>query len=526
MRSIIGMIFAVIVFLVAALLEVVHYFGLLKELIPEKLASMINDTSIFVLMFVGILIFSLAWLDHKQDRHGIEANKSKRTELATTDSPILNIPSTDDPRIMVGFLDERKGQLYPRTALLLSNPGKTEALDVKVNDILLRGQTIRFPNTAGEIQSGQEKQFDPETDNKFGKVNTSLFVEALKQEWDSYRDLNMKELLVPIAITYQNYTRTAEFTTTCNLVFTPLDEILRGRRERGVKPIHFRDYKHTKKPVGTIRPPNDAEILLTRYDDVAPKHHKRWLKIALCIAVVTVVVALCVGLWDRYKRASLQATVKASIQTQTQQKPRTPLPSTPSPITTSSKHNEPKPDAPKSSASPAKEMPKIADPAPELKQPVSPPTSASESIIPNDRGKGVEETNELRNALADVLGKKDTITFLMSWPENEDSQIANSKLVLVSGILSSACRTSPRQCWFKERANPNNLDYPAVPQPTRRGLTVHGVEANAISAVLGRWFTIYSSSSIPEELNVYKDPSTKELIWVEIGPGSLWKTDK
>ena len=146
-------------------------------------------------------------------------------------------------------------------------------------------------------------------------------------------------------------------------------------------------------------------------------------------------------------------------------------------------------------------------------------SSAPEAIIPRDPEKAIQAVNAMRSSLEEVLDKKDTITFLISWP-GEDS----SSLVLVSGILNSACRTSPRQCWFAQRTNPDNLDFPQIPQPIRRGLTIHGADASSISGILGRWFSTYSSSPIPQQLNAYKDPSTKELIWVEIGPGSPWKT--
>jgi hypothetical protein len=158
---------------------------------------------------------------------------------------------------------------------------------------------------------------------------------------------------------------------------------------------------------------------------------------------------------------------------------------------------------------------------PSQSQPAPPPipTSAPTSIIPADPEKAVEAVNAMRNSLAEVLGKKDTITFLMSWPDDDSSNLA-----FISGILSSACRTQPRQCWFAQRSNPNNLDYPTIPEPTRAGLTVHGADADSIAVILGRWFSTYSSSSIPKNLSAYKQPETKELIWIEIGPGSPWKS--
>jgi hypothetical protein len=153
--------------------------------------------------------------------------------------------------------------------------------------------------------------------------------------------------------------------------------------------------------------------------------------------------------------------------------------------------------------------------------PVSVPTFPSGSVFSSDPAKAVETVNAMRNNLAQLLDKKETVTFLMSWPDDD-----SSNLVLVSGIFSSACRTTPRQCWFIQKMGSNNLDYPQIPEPNRRGLTIHGADALNISALLGQWFTTYSSSAIPPQLNAYKHPQTKELIWIEIGPGSPWKPTK
>jgi hypothetical protein len=130
----------------------------------------------------------------------------------------------------------------------------------------------------------------------------------------------------------------------------------------------------------------------------------------------------------------------------------------------------------------------------------------------------VEAANRMRNRLTEVLGKKDTITFLMSWPDDD-----NANLVFISQLLSSACRSTPRQCWFTQQGNPRDLDRPPVRGSGKNGITVHGPDAYALATVLGDWFTTYSTSSFPSELNGYKEPATKEIIWIEIGPGSPWK---
>jgi hypothetical protein len=54
----------------------------------------------------------------------------------------------------------------------------------------------------------------------------------------------------------------------------------------------------------------------------------------------------------------------------------------------------------------------------------SAPASAPGSIIPADPEKAVEAINAMRNALMEVLGKKNTITFLISWPDDDSSNLA------------------------------------------------------------------------------------------------------
>ena len=141
-------------------------------------------------------------------------------------------------------------------------------------------------------------------------------------------------------------------------------------------------------------------------------------------------------------------------------------------------------------------------------------------IIPDDPVKAVEAVNRMRNGLLEVLEKKDTITFLMTWPDDD-----NSYLAFIGQLLSSACRTTPRQCWFTQPGSERDLDRPPIQGSGKRGITVHGGDAYALATALGAWFTTYSTSSLPPALNGYKDKGTKELIWIEIGPGSPWKPD-
>ena len=140
-------------------------------------------------------------------------------------------------------------------------------------------------------------------------------------------------------------------------------------------------------------------------------------------------------------------------------------------------------------------------------------------IIPEDPEKAVEAVNRMRNSVAEVLGKNETVTFLMSWPGDDSKYLA-----FVSNVFGSACRPTPRQCWFTQPANEIDLDRPRVPNAGRRGITIHGPDAYAFASALGAWFTTYSSSTIPPELNTYNQWATKEIVWIEIGPGSPWKS--
>ena len=64
----------------------------------------------------------------------------------------------------------------------------------------------------------------------------------------------------------------------------------------------------------------------------------------------------------------------------------------------------------------------------------------------------------------------------------------------------------------------SNLDYPAIPESGRPGITIHGKDAQAIYFVLRQWFVSSYSFSIPPELNVYKYKQTDDLIcWERIG---------
>lgn len=170
-----------------------------------------------------------------------------------------------------------------------------------------------------------------------------------------------------------------------------------------------------------------------------------------------------------------------------------------------------------STTAPLPSSPTVTPPATTTKDQAQ-AAGAPSHIIPEDPVQAVQTVDRMRHSLTEILEKKDTITFLMSWP---DDDVTN--LPFVSHLLSEACRTTPRQCWFTQQGNPRDLDRPPVKGSGRNGITIHGPDAPALATALGQWFTTYSTSSFPSELNGYKEPETKEIVWVEIGPGSPWK---
>lgn len=158
--------------------------------------------------------------------------------------------SSSDPRVFVEFVDEREGQLHKRTYLRLWNRGSSDALDVHIEDIQLRANKISFPHTAGAIAPDSCERFNPKTDGRWGTVNTCLLVRALVDEWESYKDITMARLAIPLRITYQNCSRDALLETTCKLIFDPYVEVSKvvrqGVSHSGRKLIAFEDYTFKK----------------------------------------------------------------------------------------------------------------------------------------------------------------------------------------------------------------------------------------------------------------------------------------
>jgi hypothetical protein len=271
---------------VVIILEEFHYSSLLRDILPSSMASKITPQTNFLFLFASLIVLGLVWLENwyrkrkekkesepkpdHQPVHNVSSSHSEGGRVVQhfhysqrVDSTFLHPPQPEptpsaetdaaselnqnDPRIVIEFIDERRKQLYKKVALELINQGGSEALDVKIDDIPLRGQRVRFPDIAGVISgNGGRQRFQPVTDHRVGHVNSALFVNALMDEWNSHNDVNLKELPFPLRITYKNFSRTLQFVTTCNLIAYPYAEIVRRPAANWKPSFVLRDFHHSK----------------------------------------------------------------------------------------------------------------------------------------------------------------------------------------------------------------------------------------------------------------------------------------
>lgn len=194
----------------------------------------------------------LIFIKRSDQRNEDKRRTSSEGDASLSREPMREPPviSESDPRIFLEFIDERENQLYKRTFLRLRNGGGSDALDVHVDDIQLRANRVSFPNTAGSIAAGASERFNPRTQDRGGAIDTCFFVKALLDEWNSYNDVGLEELKIPIRVAYENYARTAVIETTCNLVLDPYVEGFKAVRKSmphtGRKLIVFEQYEFKK----------------------------------------------------------------------------------------------------------------------------------------------------------------------------------------------------------------------------------------------------------------------------------------
>lgn len=211
---------------------------------------MINERTALIVVIVSALVMLLVWAEYFFEKAKREPKSLSELGDPKGESklPPSATPEAHDPRIVAEFLDERRDQLYKKTAVRLTNTGGSEALDVHIDAIPLRGQQITFPRTVGVMVAGSKERFDPKTEGRSGIVNTSLFVKVLQDEWDTYKDIKMTALSFPLRISYSNFAKTASFETKCDLLFYPYRERMNLRSPNPKPVVEFLNYDFKKQP--------------------------------------------------------------------------------------------------------------------------------------------------------------------------------------------------------------------------------------------------------------------------------------
>jgi hypothetical protein len=155
-----------------------------------------------------------------------------------------------DPRVYVEFLDEREGQLYKKTAFKLMNRGGSEACDVRIETIPLRGNSISFPHVAGVIHTGASDRFEPHLEGRWGF--SEALPAALIAEWETYKNMTLGQLTFPVKITYQNFSRDLMFEAVFDMVFYPHAAIVKSNVPKPF--IEFLNPKFRKVVLVTPQP--------------------------------------------------------------------------------------------------------------------------------------------------------------------------------------------------------------------------------------------------------------------------------
>ena len=113
------------------------------------MTALINQKLILVLILAESVMVLVAWFGYKRIKGSLGNRHDKPREKSSTSLPTLptlslgRTPSASDPSITVEFADERRNRLRKKTALMIVNTGDSEALDVQIETLHLRGQAIR-----------------------------------------------------------------------------------------------------------------------------------------------------------------------------------------------------------------------------------------------------------------------------------------------------------------------------------------------------------------------------------------------
>ena len=100
MRSLIAMIVSAVAVVAIALLETAEHVEMIERLIPERLVPMISEKLNFSLILVAILIFIVAYFDHKNDKRkhahvGLDGTTRRPTDVH---APIDSLPVQLTPK--------------------------------------------------------------------------------------------------------------------------------------------------------------------------------------------------------------------------------------------------------------------------------------------------------------------------------------------------------------------------------------------------------------------------------------------
>jgi hypothetical protein len=192
-----------------------------------------------LLMLVALLIQTILQIrddrqDKKERRQMNALIEQMNSRIFSNASPAVlearlepqSMISADDPRLYPEFLDERgSGHLYKKTAIILQNRGRTDAHDVNIETIPLRANRVSFPTCIGVIAPQDKATFEPRMEGRWGRFSQN-FVNALMEEWNTYKDPNLKQLEFSLKIVYRNFAGTAMFETVCPLILDPYVEAL------------------------------------------------------------------------------------------------------------------------------------------------------------------------------------------------------------------------------------------------------------------------------------------------------------